>query len=425
MSPGTENAGREVLDNQGEPTDTVAVSASKAAVRRILAINGGSASIKYSVFEVGRTPRRILWGKVERAGEKGPVLIAKGPVVGHDVSCPIPASDQAAMARFLIDWLSERLGPGFFEAVSHRIVHGGARYGGPERVTSGMISDLKRLSSFDPEHLPGEISLIQVLLERFPRLPQVACFDTAFHRDMPRVAQLLPIPRRYSVAGVRRYGFHGLSCAYLLRELARRGGEAAANGRVILAHLGSGASLTAVLRGRSMDTSMAFTPAAGLVMGSRCGDIDPGLVAFLAREEGMNASQFEDMVNFRSGLLGISEISADMRDLLAREATDIRASEAVEVFCYQTRKWIGAYAAALGGLDCLVFAGGIGENSAPVRERICRGLEFLGIELDTARNDAHGDVISVATGRVAVHVIPTDEELMLVEGACAVLGLVT
>jgi acetate kinase len=251
----------------------------------------------------------------------------------------------------------------------------------------------------------------------------VACFDTAFHRTMPRIASLLTIPRRYEAAGVRRYGFHGLSYAFLMEELVRLGDAAATQGRVILAHLGNGASLAAVRDGKSIDTSMGFTPAAGLMMGSRSGDLDPGLVAYLARTEQMSASQFDDMANHASGLLGVSEISSDLRDLLAREATDMRAAEAVALFCYQAKKWIGAFAAALGGLDTLVFAGGIGENAPLVRARICDGLGFLGIALHAERNAASAPLISTEGGRVAVRVVRTDEELMIARSVVRVLGL--
>src|SRR5207302_200255 len=235
----------------------------------------------------------------------------------------------------------------------------------------------------------------------------------AFHRDMPRVAKLLPIPRRYEAMDVQRYGFHGLSYTYLMEELARLAGADAARGRVILAHLGNGASLAAVRDGNSIDTSMAFTPTAGIVMGTRSGDLDPGLVGYLARAERMTPEQFDDMVNRRSGLLGISEISPDMRDLESRRATDARAAEAVELFCYEARKRVGAYAAALGGLDTLVFAGGIGENSPAVRAGICEGLVFLGIRLDEGRNTSNFPVISAESERVTVRVIPTDEELTI------------
>jgi acetate kinase len=261
--------------------------------------------------------------------------------------------------------------------------------------------------------MPREIELIETFRRRHPKLPQLACFDTAFHQTMPRVARLLPIPRRFEAMGIQRYGFHGLSYAFLTEELVRLGDPAAKTGRVILAHLGNGASLAAVRDGKSIDTSMGFTPTAGLVMSTRSGDLDPGLAPYLARSEQMSTQQFYDMVNHQSGLLGISETSSDMRDLLAHEKSDARAAEAVALFCYQARKWIGAYAAALGGLDTFVFAGGIGENAPPIRERICDGLNFLGIELDASRNAKTAPVISAGAGRVTVRVIRTDEELMI------------
>src|SRR5205085_9273897 len=226
-----------------------------------------------------------------------------------------------------------------------------------------MLKELRRMSPFDPEHLPSAIALIEALAGSYPALSQVACFDTAFHRNLLRVAKLLPIPRRYESKGVQRYGFHGMSYAYLMQELERVAGPAAAKGRLVLAHLGNGASMAAVRGGDSLDTTMAFTPAAGLVMSTRSGDLDPGLVAFLARTERMTPEQFNHMVNSQSGLLGISETSSDVRDLLQIESTDVRAAEALAVFCYQAKKTIGALTAALGGLDTLVFAGGIGENS--------------------------------------------------------------
>jgi acetate kinase len=230
---------------------------------------------------------------------------------------------------------------------------------------------------------------------------------------MPRVAKLLPIPRRFDAKGIQRYGFHGLSYAYLMEELARLGDPAAKTGRVILAHLGNGASLAAVREGQSIDTSMGFTPTAGLVMSTRSGDLDPGLAPYLARTEKMTTPQFYKMVNHESGLLGVSETTSDMRDLLAQEASDLRAAEAVALFCYQAKKWIGSFAAALGGLDTLVFAGGIGENCPAIRTRICEGLEFLGMELHEPRNSENEAVISSDTCRATVRVIRTDEELMI------------
>jgi acetate kinase len=322
-----------------------------------------------------------------------------------------------------MDWIEERGGSDALTAVGHRVVHGGPKYSEPQRINAEMVEELHRLSPFDPEHLPEEILLTEAFHRRFPDLPQVACFDTGFHHDLPRVAQLLPIPRRYEAQGVRRYGFHGLSYAFLIGELARLAGTEAAQGRVILAHLGNGASLVAVRDGKSVDTSMSFTPTAGVPMSTRSGDLDPGLIWYLARTEKMSAKQFNEMVNFQSGLLGVSETSSDMRDLLDCETRDVRAAEAIALFCYQVKKWIGAFAAALGGLDTLVFAGGIGENAPTVRTRICDGLGFLGIELDQTRNVANAGVISSETSRIPVRVIRTDEEWVIASMVCRVLGL--
>ena len=291
----------------------------------------------------------------------------------------------------------------------------------PELVTQELLDELHRISPYDPDHLPSEIELIETFRQRHPKLPQVACFDTAFHRTMPRVAKLLPIPRRYDAKGVQRYGFHGLSYAYLMEELARLGDPAATTGRVILAHLGNGASMAAVRDGKSIDTSMSFTPTSGLVMSTRSGDLDPSLAPYLARTEQMTTEQFYKMVNHESGLLGVSETSSDMRDLLAQEAHDIRAAEAVALFCYQAKKWIGAFAAALGGLDTLVFAGGIGENAPLVRARICDGLGFLGIEIEEKRNAASEGVISTDASRATVRVIRTDEDLMIARSVSRIL----
>ena len=283
-------------------------------------------------------------------------------------SRPVTAPDHAVAVGALMDWIEEYIGAGQLAAVGHRVVHGGPKYSEPQRITPEVVEELRQLSPFDPEHLPEEIRLTEACHRRFPDLPQVACFDTAFHRDLPRVAQLLPIPRRYEAQGVRRYGFHGLSYAFLMEELARVAGSAKARGRVILAHLGNGASLAAVHDGKPVDTSMGFTPTAGVPMSTRSGDLDPGLVWYLARTESIDAKRFNEMVNSESGLLGVSETSSDMRDLLEHEAGDVRAAEAVALFCYQVKKWIGAFAAALGGLETLVFAGGIGEN-VPDRPR--------------------------------------------------------
>jgi acetate kinase len=390
---------------------------------RILTINGGSSSIKFALFEAGEPLRRILGGELERIGTPQAALRVKGSNPADNFSGPVTAADHTAAVGALMDWIEEHSGPDALTAVGHRVVHGGPKYAEPQPITAEMVAELHRLSPFDPEHLPLEIELIEAFRQRHPRLPQVACFDTAFHRTMPRVATLLPIPRRYEAAGVRRYGFHGLSYQFLMEELARLGDPAATKGRVILAHLGNGASLAAVRDGISIDTSMGFTPTAGLVMSTRSGDLDPGLVSYLARSEQMSAAQFQTMVNHESGLLGVSETSSDMRDLLDREAQDGRAAEAVALFCYQAKKWIGGFAAALGGLDALVFAGGIGENAPPVRERICDGLGFLGIDLDRQRNAKNAPLISPDAGRVSVRVIHTDEELIIARSTARILDL--
>ena len=390
---------------------------------RILTINGGSSSIKFALFEAGDSLRRNLEGGIERIGLPEASLRVKGLNQADNFSRLVTAPDHTAAVNVLMDWLEESMGSGSLGAVGHRVVHGGPKYSQPQRITAEMVAELRRLSPFDPDHMPEEILLTEAFHRRFPDLPQVACFDTAFHHDLPSVAQLLPIPRRYEALGVRRYGFHGLSYAFLMEELARLAGPEAAQGHVILAHLGNGASLAAVRQSKSVDTSMSFTPTAGVPMSTRSGDLDPGLVWYLARTEKMSAKQFNEMVNFQSGLLGISETSSDMRDLLKHEKQDVRSAEAVALFCYQVKKWIGAFAAALGGLDTLVFAGGIGENAPPVRARICEGLGFLGIELEEKRNAANECVISTAASRVVVRVIRTDEELMIAKTVCQVLGL--
>jgi acetate kinase len=391
-------------------------------MQSILTINGGSSSIKFAFYQAGEPLKRGLYGKVDRIGLSGTNLTFHEADGQPATSRKLNAADHKSAANSLLDWLEGRPDFASVQAVGHRVVHG-MKHTEPETVTQDLLAELHRISPYDPDHLPREIELIEAIRQRHPKLPQVACFDTAFHQTMPRVAKLLPIPRRLDAKGVQRYGFHGLSYAYLMSELMRLGDPAATTGRIILAHLGNGASLAAVRDGKSMDTSMGFTPTAGLVMSTRTGDLDPGLAPYLARTEKLTTKQIYEMVNHESGLLGISETSPDMRDLCASQATDVRAAEAVALFCYQAKKWIGSYAAALGGLDTLVFAGGIGENAPVVRTRICEGLDFLGIELNAAKNAANAPVISAANGRVTVRVIRTDEELMIARSAGRILGI--
>ncbi len=393
-----------------------------SAFPKILAINGGSSSIKFVLFEATNPLRRVLSGSIERIGLSNPTFRVNGTTPTDCFSRTVRAADQTAAVSILIDWIEKSGASGALDAVGHRIVHGGPNYFEPQRITTEMIAELRRLTPFDSEHLPEELLLIEAFHRRFPNLPQVACFDTAFHHDLPRVARMLPIPRRYETSAVRRYGFHGLSYSFVMEELARLGDRAATAGRVILAHLGSGASLAAVHDGKSIDTSMSFTPNSGVPMSTRSGDLDPGLTLYLSRTEKMSAEQFDDMVNSQSGLLGISETSGDMRDLIAHETQDVRAAEAVTLFCYQVKKWIGAFTAALGGLDTLVFTGGIGENASLVRERICDGLGFLGVALDPQRNTQSDALISSDSGDVKVRVIRTDEALMIAKSVLRVLN---
>jgi len=395
----------------------------KSAGPGVLTINGGSSSIRFAVYAAGRSPRRLLAGKIDRIGLHGTTLTVDESPGKPRRPLRLAGSDHRTAAGFLLDWLEPQPVFASVKAVGHRVVHG-MQHAKPELVTPKLLAELRRITPYDPDHLPREIELIETVRQRHPRLPQVACFDTAFHRTMPRVAKLLAIPRRYAAKGVERYGFHGLSYAYLLGELGRLD-PAAAKGRVILAHLGNGASLAAVQHGKSIDTSMGFTPASGLVMSTRSGDLDPGLLSYLARREQMTPAQFERMVNHESGLLGVSETSSDVRDLLAREKRDPRAAEALALFCYQAKKWIGSYAAALGGVDTVVFAGGIGENAPLIRQRICTGLAFLGVNLDRRRNARNAAVISTRASRATVRVIHTDEELMIARAVGRALPSIT
>ncbi len=389
--------------------------------QKILTINGGSSSIKFAIFASAEPPTRVFNGQVERIGLPGTRLVAtrEAPAVPDDR--PIDADTFSHAAEHVIDYLRERLGTENLAGVGHRVVHGGIHLLANQPIDQELIDELRRTQPLDLAHLPREIALIEAFRKAFPSLPQVACFDTAFHRDLPRVAQLLPIPRHYFDEGVRRFGFHGLSYTYLMQRLAVVAGADAASGRIILAHLGSGASMAAVRGGKPIDTTMAFTPTAGLVMGTRPGDLDPGLLVYMMRVQKMSAEQMDKFISQRCGLVGVSETSSDVRDLLGRRATDQRAGEAIDLFCYQARKFVGALTTTLGGLDTLVFAGGIGEHSPEVRAAICEGLEFLGLELDPVANATGQDVISARRSRAVVRVIPTDEEFVIAQAVCSAL----
>lgn len=379
----------------------------------ILCLNCGSSSLRFALYKRDEVLDPILTGKFERIGSPDAGLSIKNIDTNQSEKRRIDAPNHVDCIPLLVEVLEKSAGTNTVTAIGHRVVHGGPRYREPQGVDEPMLEELRRITSVAPNHLPTAITLLEEFAAKYPQVPQFACFDTAFHQTMPRVARLLPIPRCYDVKGIQRYGFHGLSYAYLMGELARLDDSAATTGRVILAHLGHGTSMAAVLDGKSQDTSMGFTPASGLIMGTRSGDLDPGLIHYLAHTEGMTTAQFQHMVNHDSGLRGISMMSSDMQDLLVREATDVRAAEAVALFCYEVKKRIGSYAAVLGGLDTLVFAGGIGENAPLVRARICEGLAFLGIEIDAVSNAGSAAVISGSKSRVIVRVIHTDEELMI------------
>jgi acetate kinase len=380
----------------------------------ILTINGGSSSIKFALFSPSPVPQRTLHGQIERIGQSDTRLVIQSDG-SHREERPISAGNYRHAAEGLVAFLHERVGKAAIIGVGHRVVHGGVHVVDHQIVTPELIAELRQTQPLDLAHLPREIALIETFREAFPSVLQVACFDTAFHRDMPPVASLLPIPRHYHAAGIRRFGFHGLSFTYLMSRLTLEAGTEAANGRVILAHLGSGASMAAVRGGKCLDTTMGFTPTGGLVMGTRPGDIDPGLLVYLMRVEKLSPDEMDEFISRKCGLLGISETSYDMRDLLKYRTQDERASDAVEIFCYQAKKFLAALSAILGGLDTLVFSGGIGENSSDVRSMICSDLSYMGLAVDGSRNSTNAAVISRDDSRVTIRVIATDEEQVIAQ----------
>src|SRR5215203_2656004 len=378
---------------------------------RILTINCGSSPLKFELFEAADGERSLARGIVDRIGGRGSAELSSES--GERTVRSIAAADHGEATLQAIRLLDSSGLLSGLEAVGHRVVHGGGRFSGPVLLDAGAEYAIEELAELAPLHNGPALAAIRAISEALgPEMPQVATFDTSFHSRMLHIARLFALPRWLADEGVLRYGFHGLSYEYSMVELRVLDPEAAA-GSVVIAHLGNGASMVAVQDRISVDTTMGFTPAGGLVMGTRSGDLDPGVLLYLLEEKGLSPPQLGDLINKQAGLLGVSETSVDMRDLLGREANDSRAAEAISLFCYQAKKFLGALAAALGGLDALVFTGGIGELSAPVRWRICEGLEFFGIRLDPYRNAKHAPVISRDGTRVAVRVIPTDENLMV------------
>lgn len=358
----------------------------------ILTVNAGSSSIKLALFAV--TPDHSS-ESLERTWEL---------TIAND-----------GQPETIFDAISERLNGYKLEAIGHRLVHGGPDFEAPTVINPEVVDKLQGLAAFDPEHTPAALQLIEMFQQRFPDTRQVACFDTAFYHNLPAVARLLPLPRRLEALGLRRYGFHGLSYTSLMQQFTKQAGEIAAQGRIIFAHLGSGASLTAVKNGHVLDTTMSFTPASGIPMSTRSGDLDPGIVDFLSRQAGMNAEQFNHLVHFESGLLGVSELTADMKQLIERRDESPQAKDAVDLFCYQTRKAIGSLTAVLGGLDSLVFAGGIGDQAPLIRDWICQDLDYLGLKIDDQRNHNQAFLISADDSRIGVHVMHTDEAAVIAD----------
>jgi acetate kinase len=386
----------------------------------MLTMNRGSASWKCVLYEAGEHEELLVSVTVDQGGNSGgrlKIADSKGAAL---LDSPVDSGDSKAALETMLAWLGEHGFLSQLAAAGHRLVQGGPRHTHPQEISPRFLSELKGLVPLDPDHMPEAICGIECIARKFPNLPQVACFDTAFHSSLPKVARMYALPRRLYDQGILRYGFHGLSYEYVMGELQALEGKLA-NGRVIIAHLGSGASMAAVKDGKSIDTSMGFTPLEGLVMSARSGDVDPGVLLHLLEHKKMPWKEISTLLNKESGLLGISGTSGDMRILLDKIHQDPRAGEALELFCYRARKYIGAYAAVLGGVDVLVFAGGIGEHAPIVRKRICEGLDFLGIRLDAANNEANAPLISPAAGPTKVRIVKTNEDLMIVRHVRSVL----
>jgi len=387
----------------------------------ILTINRGSGTLKAGLYRADTSTKLLASIKVDRAGTPAARIKITDDSGKTLVDSAIEDAKANSDLATILKWLAENGYASRLAGIGHRLVHGGPRYTESQSITPEVLSELEKIAQLDPDHTPQAIQNIQFFAAQLPRTPQIGCFDTAFHACLPKVARMYALPRKLYDEGIRRYGFHGLSCEYILQQL-RIVDPALAAGRLIVAHLGNGASMTAVSNGRSADTSMGFTPLEGLVMGTRSGDIDPAAVLYLQERDHLSPRDVDALLNKQSGLLGLSGTSSDMRDLLEREARDERAAEAVALFCYRAKKYVGAYAAALGGLDALIFAGGIGESAPQIRERICAGLEFLGLEIDPALNRSNAPVISSARSRAKIKVIKTDEDIVIAQHVLAVIA---
>lgn len=387
----------------------------------VLIINTGSSSVKFGLYNLDETPRLLLSGKIQKIGSSNADFSYK-EAQGTPTEKKINAVNITEAVGYLTGWLADKIDFQKIAATGHRIVFG-MNHLQPIIIDDKILKEFRSISIYDPDHLPGAIVMIEKIAELAPTLQQIACFDTSFHSTLPRVAQMIPLPRRFEKEGIKRFGFHGISYQYLLEKLSDLGGADLVNGNMILAHLGSGASMAAVKNGKCIDTSMGFTPAGGFMMGTRSGDLDPGVVSWMLQKDSMNAAEVDSIINHQSGLLGVSETSGDMSDLLHVEQTDERAAESIALFCYQVKKTLCAFAGVLGGIDTIVFTGGIGENAFQVRSRICTGLEFLGIQLDEKVNQQNESIISSSGSKVSVYVIPANEEYMIAKATIALLDL--
>ena len=383
----------------------------------VLTINAGSSSIKFGLFaRTEADPEPALTGQIEKLGGAPRLKAADGAgreIVRRDLA-PAEAADHASAMATIIAQIAQQAPGAAISAVGHRVVHGGPNYAAPMVLTPALLDELDAFSPFAPLHQPHNLAGVRGAMKAFPDAVQVACFDTAFHRNHPFVNDTFALPRRYYEKGVRRYGFHGLSYEFVSGELARIAPHLAA-GRVVIAHLGSGASMCGLLGGRSIASTMGFSAVDGLPMGTRSGQLDPGVLLYLMDQEGMSAKQISDLLYKESGLLGMSGISNDMRELEASGAPAAR--EAIDYFVFRIRRELGAMAAALGGLDAVVFAGGIGENAVTIRARICEGMGWIGLELDPGRNADNAQVLSTEFSRVRVLRIPTNEEIVIARAA--------
>jgi acetate kinase len=382
-------------------------------MNRILTINSGSSSIKFSLYQMGQSESLILSGIIERIGLKPTILKIKDAQGETNVEDNLYLRDHDAAFKALFERLRKNSAVKKIDAVGHRIVHGGIEYSRPQGITPELMEKLNQLVPLAPDHLPNEITGIMAINKTYPGLTQVACFDTAFHRQLPLRAKMYPLPRRLFQEGIMRYGFHGLSYEYIMQELMTVAGEKVARGRIIMAHLGSGASMAAVKDGKSMDTTMGFTPTGGLMMGTRSGDLDPGILIYLLEEKGLSPGSLNEMLNAYSGLLGVSGRGSDMKFLLDNETKSSDIAEAIYLFCYQAKKFLGSLCTALGGLDTLIFTGGIGENSPVIRKRICDDMTFLNIYLDPIKNESNKPIISSDGVPTTIRVMKTNEELMI------------